>query len=82
VTSETEILIPEDETVVGDYSKKSKAKSKLNKLEDEARKDWHKAEEEGSYLWNVLKEQLFRPGVAGGLIGVGTFFSNLASLIC
>jgi hypothetical protein len=35
-----------------------------------ARKEFKHAEEEGIYLWNVLKERLFRPTVFGGLIGI------------
>ncbi|PSR81121.1 hypothetical protein PHLCEN_2v6456 [Hermanssonia centrifuga] len=37
---------------------------------DKARKYAHDAEEEGFYLWNVTKQYLFRPSVAGGLLGV------------
>ena len=30
-------------------------------------------EAEGLYLWEVTKYYLFQPGVAGGLVGLGTF---------
>ncbi|EIN11334.1 hypothetical protein PUNSTDRAFT_62791 [Punctularia strigosozonata HHB-11173 SS5] len=73
ITSETEIRVPQTEEDVPTgkgNAKAAKAKSKLHQLEDEARKDWSKAQDEGFYLWNVVKEQLFRPGVAGGLIGI------------
>jgi len=40
-------------------SRKQKAKHQLEK-----------AEQEGEYLWEKLREQLLRPGVAGGLIGL------------
>ena len=46
-------------------------------LKKKAKKQLHHAEEEGTYLWNYLSERLLRPGVAGGLIGIGmsTFLS-------
>jgi len=37
---------------------------------DKARRYAHDAEEEGWYLWNVTKQYLFRPAVAGGLLGL------------
>jgi hypothetical protein len=33
------------------------------------------AEAEGAYFWDVTKQYLFRPGVAGGLIGLGSSHS-------
>jgi hypothetical protein len=39
------------------------------------------AEAEGLYLWNVTKQYLFRPGVAGGLIGLGMFYPPCNPLI-
>jgi hypothetical protein len=38
-----------------------------------ARKDIERVEQRSSQLWERLKEQLIRPGVAGGLLGVGTY---------
>ena len=35
-----------------------------------ARRYVHEAEEEGFHLWNVTKYYLFRPAVAGGLLGL------------
>ncbi|KAF9529335.1 hypothetical protein CPB83DRAFT_812776 [Crepidotus variabilis] len=35
-----------------------------------AKKRVHEAEEEGYQLWETAKQYLFRPGVAGGLIGI------------
>ncbi|KAF8587986.1 hypothetical protein K439DRAFT_1630178 [Ramaria rubella] len=35
-----------------------------------AKEDFDRAEEEGLQLWERLKDQLIRPGVAGGLLGV------------
>lgn len=40
---------------------------------NKAKKYVHDAEEEGSHLWHVAKHHLLRPGVAGGLMGVGMF---------
>ncbi|KAF7793770.1 hypothetical protein EIP86_004891 [Pleurotus ostreatoroseus] len=41
------------------------------KAADRARRYAHQVEDEGFYLWNVTKHYLFRPAVAGGLLGVG-----------
>jgi len=35
-----------------------------------ARKHYEEAEAEGEYLWEVTRQYLFRPGVAGGLVGL------------
>ncbi|KDQ57547.1 hypothetical protein JAAARDRAFT_58152 [Jaapia argillacea MUCL 33604] len=60
VTSETIIIEPDHSSPsVPHHSKKDKAKKRL-----------HHAEQEGFQLWHVAKEQLLRPGVAGGLVGV------------
>jgi len=40
------------------------------RLQKKAKKEFHRAEEEGIYLWNYLKESILRPGVAGGLLGI------------
>lgn len=37
-----------------------------------AKRHLHDAEEEAASLWDAAKHQLLRPGVAGGLLGVGT----------
>jgi hypothetical protein len=40
------------------------------------------AQAEGIYLWKVTKHYLFRPGVAGGLIGLGTVtFTRISVLV-
>ncbi|TFK54398.1 hypothetical protein OE88DRAFT_1733065 [Heliocybe sulcata] len=62
VTSETEIIVDSEEPAPP-VPRKDKAK-------DKAKKRLHQAEVEGVYLWEVAKEYLFRPGVAGGLLGV------------
>ena len=47
-----------------DYNdKSSKRKSKMNRR-------FKEAEAEGLYLWDVTKQYLLRPGVAGGLVGL------------
>jgi hypothetical protein len=48
----------------------SKAKDTLRSLEDKTQHALHEAEEEGLYLWKLFRENILRPGVAGGLIGV------------
>lgn len=58
-----EILLDEYEDNFGD-SKKDKAKKKANK-------GYAEAKAEGEYLWDTAKHYLLRPGVAGGLIGIG-----------
>lgn len=48
--------------------------SKRTKGQDaaaKAKRYVHEVEEEGSHLWDVTKRYLLRPGVAGGLLGVG-----------
>jgi hypothetical protein len=47
------------------------------KASDKAKKLAHELEDEGSYLWALAKHHLLRPGVAGGLLGVGAQASNL-----
>jgi hypothetical protein len=45
-----------------------------NSHKKKARKNISHVEQRSSQLWERLKEQLIRPGVAGGLIGVGVYF--------
>jgi hypothetical protein len=52
------------------HKAEKKAGDYLNTAERKAGKALDKAEEEGFYLWNLIRENIFRPGVAGGLIGV------------
>lgn len=71
VTSETDILVEDassDETDPGAApgAPKKARKSRKNK----AKRELRKAEDEGLYLWELAKEQILRPGVAGGLVGV------------
>jgi hypothetical protein len=42
-----------------------------NKQKKKAQKAYREVEVEGEYIWEVIKQYLFRPGVAGGLIGLG-----------
>lgn len=44
--------------------------AKRHEYEKKAHKHVEDAEEEGIYLWNVAKQYLLRPGVAGGLVGI------------
>lgn len=39
-----------------------------------AKRYLHEAEKEGFYVWEVAKQYLLRPGVAGGLLGLGVFY--------
>jgi hypothetical protein len=51
--------------------------SRKQKAADKAKKYAHEAEDEGHHLWDVAKQHLLRPGVAGGLLGVGMSFPSL-----
>ncbi|EPQ57410.1 hypothetical protein GLOTRDRAFT_92447 [Gloeophyllum trabeum ATCC 11539] len=60
VTSEKTVYTePELPEAPGAPSKKDKAKKRL-----------HQAEDEGLHLWEVTKQTVLQPGVAGGLIGI------------
>lgn len=50
--------------------KEADAKKKARKVTEKAKRELDRAEAEGEHLWDVAKEQLLRPGVAGGLIGL------------
>lgn len=45
------------------------------------RKDIDRVEQRSSQLWERLQEQLLRPGVAGGLLGVGTLATFYATFV-
>lgn len=47
--------------------------SRAEAAREAAKRYVHEAELEGFHLWNVTKEFLFRPAVAGGLLGLGSF---------
>lgn len=55
----------------------AKAKDALHSAEKKTRYALDEAEEEGLYLWNIFRENILRPGVAGGLIGVVVGFSRI-----
>lgn len=63
-------------TVDDDYGDLTTARSGANnkKFKKNAKKGFREAEAEGEYLWEVTKQYILRPGVAGGLIGLGAFF--------
>lgn len=67
-TSEGRLAVDDeyDDLVTGHNNRKYKAKKKVNKA-------YREAEAEGEYIWEVAKQYLLRPGVAGGLIGLGEF---------
>lgn len=50
--------------------KEAAAKKKARIYKEKAKHELDRAEEEGEHLWDVAKEQLLRPGVAGGLVGL------------
>lgn len=56
-------------------TKTSEIRQELDERENAARRASHqgrrKDTQEGVYLWELTKRYLARPGVAGGLIGVG-----------
>ncbi|KAF7965385.1 hypothetical protein HWV62_44081 [Athelia sp. TMB] len=43
---------------------------KRHKAEKKASRAYREAEAEGAYIWETAKHYLFRPGVAGGLVGL------------
>lgn len=53
---------------------------------ERVRKDFDAAERRGMSIWENMKERILRPGVAGGLLGVGRFraviWLNTNSLTC
>lgn len=56
----------------------SKRKARKEKAQDAV----HNAEAEGLHIWEVAKDALLRPGVAGGLIGVGTWHLSAVIIDC
>lgn len=76
VTGETDINITEmrtyDDAGKPVQVKDKDAKKKARDLKEKAKHDLDRAEEEGEHLWGIAKEQLLRPGVAGGLVGLST----------
>jgi len=65
VTSEADVI---DQYPESNTAPKSSSNSHSKRVK--AKKHLENAEEEGEYLWAKLREQLLRPGVAGGLIGI------------
>lgn len=53
-------------------------KRKAGEAKSFASKELDKAENEGYWLYGRVKEQILRPGVAGGLLGAGTHFLALS----
>lgn len=43
----------------------------MHRAADNAKKDFQKAEAESEHIWEIAKERLLQPHVAGGLMGVG-----------
>lgn len=43
----------------------------MHRAADNAKKDLHKVEAESEHIWEIAKERLLQPHVAGGLMGVG-----------
>jgi len=69
VTSETDPLT-ENDYYYDDGNVNGSAKRKARVGKEKAKVTIGKAEREGVHLWGMAKEQLLRPGVAGGLMGV------------
>ena len=59
---------PSDEEIHHDIGK---GKKKARHAKEKAHAQLERAEDEGLHLYAVAKEYILRPGVAGGLIGVG-----------
>ncbi len=58
-------------------SKEAEAKKRARILKEKAKRELDLAEEKGEHMWDIAKEQLLRPGVAGGLMGLGELFNQL-----
>ncbi|KAF8607997.1 hypothetical protein BDV93DRAFT_536730 [Ceratobasidium sp. AG-I] len=54
----------------GKKNRTGSAKKRAAHARERAQKGLEDAEEEGLYLWNLIKERVMRPGTAGGIIGV------------
>lgn len=52
-------------------AKKDKAKKYARLSKEKARSALEEVEEDSIALWELAKEHLLKPGVAGGLLGVG-----------
>ena len=59
-----------------------KPKKKARQAKEKARVGFERAEEEGTHLYDIAKEYILRPGVAGGLIGVGEQVRHLFRFLC
>jgi len=72
VTSEAKIVVDhaDDEDDDDDFPSSSSGPSKRAVNKKKANKALKEAEAEGAYIWGAAKQYLFRPGVAGGLIGL------------
>lgn len=75
MTSEAEIIEQYPEPVVPDapkpsQEKKDKFNAEVQDAKAKAKRTAQKAEAESFHILALFKEQLLRPGVAGGLIGV------------
>ncbi|KAG8961795.1 hypothetical protein FRC03_004952 [Tulasnella sp. 419] len=54
----------------GAHSTRADASRQWDKSKDKIKKEFHKAEEEGSEFWEETKRVILQPGVMGGLIGI------------
>lgn len=86
VTQES-VVYEEESPIVGDFPQSRPSKSKVNgyvngpssgnsreSKRSKARHQVHEVQEEGLYIWESAKHYLLRPGVAGGLVGLGMCF--------
>jgi hypothetical protein len=74
VTSKADVVPDEDEDLVGQSKPSSRKKKAQKRLEE--------AEEEGLQLWHTAKQYILRPGVAGGLIGIGALIVRINPVWC
>lgn len=70
VTGETEPLTEQPYPPSSGNTPGSQKPHRGKNAKDRASHELHKAEAEATHLWALAKEQILRPGVAGGLIGV------------
>jgi hypothetical protein len=70
-TSEAQVTVDDD---YGDLNTTTRAGANNKNFKKNAKKGFREAEAEGEYLWEITKQYILRPGVAGGLVGLSAFF--------
>lgn len=76
VTSEADVIVDYSDDDGDDVDD-----SPLDKKKRSGKKRLQRAEQKGLSLWNTSKQYLFRPGVAGGLVGIGRASTCFTSIL-